>query len=62
MSRATKESGVRGHWCKGIEKYQETSEYHCIPSFNEVGETVGCDDTNTYKIEYCPFCGEKLVK
>lgn len=58
---------VRNHICNGLEKYQSRLDengkptgYQCIPIFNSMGETQGCDDTNITIIEYCPFCGFKF--
>lgn len=53
---------VRNHTCPKLRQYQEHAEEYgaCRPRFSEDGETVGCDETNWIKIEYCPFCGVKL--
>jgi hypothetical protein len=50
---------VLGHMCDALKKYQDSGG-GCVPSFNEEGHTVGCDDTNEIPIIFCPFCGIKL--
>ena len=53
---------VLGHICSGMKEHQDYSTSMCIPVINKEGLIVGCDDTNTVRIKYCPFCGTELEK
>ena len=50
---------VRGHTCERLVKFQKEGG-GCKPTIGEFGDIGGCDDTNYFFIDYCPFCGEKL--
>lgn len=52
---------VKGHLCELLKKYQEVED-QCCPNFNSDGSTRGCDNYNSDKIIYCPFCGIKLLE
>lgn len=51
---------VLGHICSGMKAHQDYSTSMCIPVINKEGHIIGCDDTNTVAIKFCPFCGTKL--
>src|SRR3989304_2456162 len=54
---------VLGHLCSGLESFQiEGQSSTCIPQFSNDGFISGCDDTNSIKILFCPFCGIQLPK
>jgi hypothetical protein len=47
-----------GHWCDGLQKYYEQSEF-LVPMFSASGIIEG-ETSSTAPITFCPFCGLKI--